>query len=73
MDGDPIAYSYENQENFDNSAVLLSRFARKHGDTELSAAAKPLLASVLKYATDLAPNDPRTAQLGTLWLEVDSK
>ncbi len=54
------------------TAILLSRFAKKNRDPELSAIAKPLLRNAFRYAQDLAPNDPRTAQLETLWLEVRS-
>ena len=64
--------SYDAFFHLGGTAVLLAQFARKNKDAELSAAAKPLVRNAFRYAQDLAPNDPRTAQLEALWLQIKS-
>ena len=52
------------------SALLLARRAAAERRPEWSAVGKPLVLSAWRYAQDVAPDDPRTHQLGQLWLEA---
>lgn len=53
------------------TALLLHRHAKHGADPsgDASAIAKPLISASYRYAQDVAPQDPRTAQLQGFWLE----
>ena len=50
------------------TASLLAQEAIREKNLDWNAVAKPLIKSSLRYAQDISPDDPRTAQLQTLWL-----
>ncbi|MDR3607819.1 MAG: hypothetical protein P4M08_10620 [Oligoflexia bacterium] len=71
--------TYDGYFHLGGTAVLLARHAAKiksRSTSDADAAAewltlsKPLIESTWKYATDLAPKDPRTGQLHAMLVEV---
>ncbi|MBC7690916.1 MAG: hypothetical protein H7222_04050 [Methylotenera sp.] len=52
------------------TALVLARRANKAKNAEWSSAAKILLQSAYHYAQDISPDDPRTRQLESSWVEV---
>lgn len=52
------------------SALLLARRGASDRRPEWGAVARPLVLAAWRYAQDVAPSDPRTAQLEQLWLEA---
>lgn len=52
------------------TAFMLAQHAFKEKNTDWSAAAKPMVESVIRYARDIAPEDARMPQLENMWIDI---
>lgn len=51
-------------------SLLLVEKASQLNNPSLTTAAKPMIQSALKYAKDIDPKNPRTAQIENIWLDA---
>jgi hypothetical protein len=62
--------TYDSYYHLGGTALMLAKFAKSQHNSEWSAAAVPMVESAYRYAQDVQPRDPRTAQLQNMALEV---
>ena len=65
--------TYDTYFHLAGTASLLAGLAEKQGNSDWISIARPMIRNLLEYAKDVSPDDPRTAQLQKLWLQVKSR
>ena len=65
--------TYDTYFHLAGTASLLAGEATRQGREEWMGVARPLIQNLALYAKDISPDDPRTAQLDRLWLQVKGR